>query len=345
MFSEKNKNKLFRALPTALAALLIIAAICAALSCSATGLYTEGEGELNVVCTNFPPFDLSREVGGDKVTLTVLQSSGADLHNFSPTSKTMIALKNADVLVCVGGDSDNVWLEGALASAANPGLLVVRMTECVELICSEDIHTTEPHDHGHGEEESEEEHGHGEEEHGHAHDEHVWTSLRNSQLIVTRIAEAFAEKDGENAGFYRANAVSYNEKLADLDRQYLEATANAKRNVLLFADRFPFAYMTEDYDLIYYAAFSGCSTEVNASFETASALIDAVNKHSLPAILIIDVSPDSPPAVASTVASSTGARILSLNSCQAVGRKQIEEGATYLGIMTENLNVLKEALN
>ena len=322
-----------------LAALLLLTPI--AISCSATELYTKGEGELKVVCTNFPTIDFASAAGGDLITLTALQTNGADLHSYTPTSKAIMALQAADVLVCVGGSSDDIWLDDALLSANNPNLRVIKLTECVDrLICTEDIHTTQPHEHEH-----DHEHEHEDGEHGHAHDEHVWTSLRNAQKIVTAISEAFAEIDTENAVNYRANAASYNQQLTALDALYSAEIANAEHNTLLFADRFPFIYLVEDYGLEYYAAFSGCSTEVNASFETTSTLISKVKEHNLSSIIIIDVSADNHPSIAQTVASSTGAQILSLNSCQAVNRKQLENGASYIDIMTENLNVLKEALN
>ncbi len=312
-----------------------------AVACSSTGLYSEGEGELKVVCTNFPPFDFSRVVGGEKATVTILQDTGADLHNYAPTSSAIMAIKTADVLVCVGGSSDDVWLDSALSSAANPDLKIVKLTECVDLLPTPDVVSTEEHDH----EEGEEEHGHGEEcDHDHAHDEHVWTSVRNAIKIVDAIAKAFGEVDAANAEYYSANAKTYNDKLTALDGQYTEAVASAAKKTLVFADRFPFIYMASDYGIGYHAAFSGCSTEVNASFETTQRLIEAVNNEGVSYVMITDAPATNPPAVATTVVSSTKVGILSLTSCQSITRNRIEAGATYLDIMTENLNVLKEAL-
>ena len=326
-----------------LPALILIAAMTVALllpavACSGSGLYSEGSGELKVVCTNFPPFDFSRVVGGDKATVTILQDSGADLHNYAPTSSAIMALKTADVLVCVGGTSDDVWLDSALNSAANPDLKIVKLTECVSLLPTPDVVSTEDHDHEH-----EHEHEEGE-EHDHAHDEHVWTSVRNAIKIVDAIAKAFGEADAANAEYYNANAKTYNDKLTALDAQYTEAVAAAAKKTLVFADRFPFIYMANDYGIGYHAAFSGCSTEVNASFETTQRLIEAVEHEEVSYVMITDAPVDNPPAVASTVVSTTKVGILSLTSCQSITRSRIEAGATYLDIMTENLNVLKEAL-
>lgn len=321
---------------------LIITVLLTAVACSGAGLYSEGTGELKVVCTNFPPFDFARTVGGEKATVTILQDTGADLHNYAPTSDAIMAIKNADVLVCVGGTSDGAWLESALNSAANPDLKIVKLTECAELLPTPEAASDDGHDH---EEDGEADDGHGEScDHDHTHDEHVWTSIRNAIKAVDAIAKAFSEKDTANAEYYTNNAKAYTDKLTALDAQYAETVATAAKKTLIFADRFPFIYMTHDYGLSYHAAFSGCSTEVNASFETTQRLIDAVKTEGIGCVMITDASPDNPPAVAKTVANGAGVGILSLDSCQSVTRSRIVAGATYLDIMTANLNVLKEAL-
>ena len=321
-----------------LIAILAITAILPFAACSGSTLYSEGTGELNVVCTNFPPFDFARIVGGEKATVTILQDTGADLHNYAPTSSAIMAIKNADVLVCVGGTSDDAWLENALTSSGNTELKIIKLTECADLLPSPGAISNEEHeDHDH-------DHGDGEEEHDHTHDEHVWTSLRNAKNAVNTLATAFSEIDSVNAEYYMANAAAYTEKLNALDAQYAEAVNSAAKKTLIFADRFPFIYMTHDYGIKYYAAFSGCSTEVNASFDTTQKLISAVGTEGVSCVMISDVSPENAPAVATTVANTTGVKILSLDSCQSVTRSRIEGGATYLDIMTQNLEILKEAL-
>lgn len=345
-----KKSSLFA---TVLIAALTLALLLPAIACSGSGMYSEGEGDLKVVCTNFPPFDFARVVGGEKATVTILQDTGADLHNYAPTSSAIMAIKNADVLICVGGSSDDVWLESALGSANNPGLKIVKLTEVTDLLPTPDV-VSDEHDHGHEDEEHEDaehaeeeehDHEHGEEcEHDHSHDEHVWTSLKNAVKAVNAIAKAFGEADEANSAYYEANAKAYGDKLNALDAKYAEAVANAAKKTLIFADRFPFIYMTEDYGLCYHAAFSGCSTEVNASFETTQRLIDAVKAEGTGCVMISDVSPENAPAIATTVATTAGVKIYSLDSCQSVTRARIEAGATYLQIMTDNLAVLTEAL-
>ena len=192
------------------------------------------------------------------------------------------------------------------------------------------------------------EHDH-EHEHIEAHDgdhekedEHIWLSLKNAAKITDYLCNALCEIDAQNAALYRANADEYIEKLNALDGEYQAVINSAERNTLLFADRFPFRYMTEDYSLTYYAAFAGCSSESEASFETMAFLIDKTKELNLPVILSIDGSDGS---IAEMISGETGAKVLSLNSCQSVSSVDIVQGANYLNIMENNLEILREALN
>ncbi len=93
------------------------------------------------------------------------------------------------------------------------------------------------HDHDHEDEEEKE------------YDEHVWTSMRNAEVICDAIAETLEEMDPENKEIYQSNAETYKEKLSALDEAYQETVNNAKQKTLVFADRFPFRYLVDDYGL------------------------------------------------------------------------------------------------
>lgn len=324
-----KKTKNIKKTVSALLLLTLMLTACSLLlpSCSRSGLYTEGNGELNVVCTSFPPFDLARQVGGEKITLTLLQDNGADLHNYSPTANALTALTNADIFICIGGESDKKWVDDAVSSAQNPDLKVLYLIDGAELLHAE------LEDHGDG---------HGEEEHDHEGDEHIWLSLKNASALTDKIKEAFSEKDPENADYYLSSSNSFKEKLSALDAQYESAVASAKNKTLVFADRFPFVYLTNDYGLSYYAAFSGCSTEINADFATQVKLINAVKDNSLSAVIVTEGSGKN---LADNICAETGCKRVALNSMQSVTRAEIENGATYLGIMTDNLASLREALS
>ena len=185
--------------------------------------------------------------------------------------------------------------------------------------------------------------------HGHDHeeeaDEHVWLSLKNAKTLVTAIADALQELDPDNKDTYAANASAYIEKLSALDGAYQSAVDGAARKTVLFGDRFPFRYLVDDYGLNYYAAFSGCSAESEASFKTVTFLADKLDELGLKTVLTIEKSDDR---IAQTVIENTETKdqkILELNSMQSITSDEIADGVTYLSVMEDNLNVLKEALN
>ena len=319
------------------------------------------EKKLSVVTTIFPIYDWVRQTVGDteQVELTMLLDSGVDLHSFQPTAGDIMKIATCDMFVYVGGESDE-WVEDALKEAVNPDMIVISLLDCL----GEDVKTEElvegmEHAHGHDEEHDGEDHDHHEGEaddgddhdHGHEHeheeeaDEHVWLSLRNAQKLVSAISEKLAGADPARADLYQANAAAYCEKLAALDAQYTDTAAQAAQKTFLFGDRFPFRYLADDYGLSYYAAFSGCSAETEASFQTIVFLARKVDELALPAVLTIEGGRHR---IAETIIQTTtdkNQKLLTMNSMQGITAADVQAGASYLALMQANLDVLKEALN
>ncbi len=198
------------------------------------------------------------------------------------------------------------------------------------------------HDHDHDDhDEGEHDHEHEDEE---EKDEHVWLSLKNASALCEHICDKICEKDKANKDTYLANTKSYIQKLDKLDMQYKDAADNAKSKTLVFADRFPFRYMVDDYGLDYYAAFAGCSAECEASFETVIFLAKKVDELGLKNIFQIEGSKSN---IAKTVKDNTKSKdqnIVTLDSLQSVTKKDVDGGVTYLGEMEKNLSVLRDAL-
>ena len=215
---------------------------------------------------------------------------------------------------------------------------------------TEDKETEESESAGEGEADEVEEEDH-EDGDGHHHeegeieyDEHVWLSLKDAQVLTQSITDSLCAKDPDNADAYKANADAYKEKLAALDSDYQTAVDNGKVDTILFGDRFPFRYMVDDYGINYYAAFVGCSAETEASFETIIFLAGKVDELGLPAICTIEKSDQK---IADTVKKNTEGQdqeILTMNSLQSVTSTDVQAGASYLSIMSDNLEVLKKAL-
>ena len=304
---------------------------------SFTTAFAESENTLSIVCTTFPQYDWVRQILGDRVNdvdLTLLLDNGIDLHNYQPTAGDIIRIARCDLFIYTGGESDG-WVDDVLATAQNPRMKIVNLLASVEAKEEETVEGMQEEDHDH------DEHAHDEIE----YDEHVWLSLRNAETLIETIANTLCELDAANAPAYQENSANYIAQLSELDNQYKDVVANGQRTTILFADRFPFRYLADDYGLTYYAAFAGCSAETEASFETIAFLAQKVDELQLPAVLTIEGANH---AIAETVVASTQAKnqvILTMNSIQSVTAKDAQNGESYLGIMADNLNVLKEALN
>ena len=318
-----------------LLSIILICALCLSLTACGEGAERE-DGKITIVAAIFPEYDWLRNLtaGSENIELKLLIDKGVDLHSYQPGVNDIVTISTCDVFVYTGGASD-VWVEDVIETAMNEDMRVVDLMALLEesrTLCHDD------HDHDH-------DHGHEEEGHAHTADEHIWLSLVNADHICRSLTEILQELDSENSDLYAANFADYGAKLQALDQRYHEAVEGAAHEDLLFADRFPFAYLTEDYGLHPHAAYEGCSAETEVSFDTFARLADTLQTLQLPGVVVID---DSDHRIADTVIAAAEADdcgIYTLQSMQAVGMRQIKNGVTYLDIMEENLAVLQQVLN
>lgn len=320
--------------------------------CGASEKPTAQGDKLKIVTTIFPEYDWTREILGDqseRAEVTMLLDNGVDLHSYQPTADDLIKIAECDLFIYVGGESDG-WVESALAGTSNPDRAVINLIDTLgdSVKLEEVVEGMQETEHDH---EEDEEHAHdADEEHTDADeqeaetDEHVWLSLRNAQAVCQKIAEKLGEIDPEHEQAYTDNALAYIDKLVALDAKYQAAVDAANKKTLVFGDRFPFRYLTEDYGLNYYAAFVGCSAETEASFETIRFLAEKTDALGLSHVLTIE-NPNH--KIAETVVANTSGKnqqVLSMDSMQSVTSKDVAAGATYLSIMEHNLEVLTQAL-
>ena len=290
--------------------------------------------KLKIVATTFPQYDWIREIIGKdntNVDLQLLMKNGGDLHSYQPTAGDIANIADANLFVYVGGESDE-WVDDALKEKTNKDMKVINMMQTL----GDDIDEEEE-----GLEKESEDHDHEEIE----YDEHVWLSLKRAQKIVKAIADELGELDSTNAKKYQENAEAYIAKLAALDKSYESTVNTVKNKTWIFADRMPFHYLAKDYGITTYAAFNGCSTETNASFNTIVSLAKYADELGIKHIMTIEGSDKK---LAKAVIENTTDKnqdILTLNSLQSVSQSDIDKGLTYYGAMEENLKVLAQSFN
>lgn len=324
--------------------LVAVLAVCALSGCgtSKSGEDTKDK-KIKIVTTIFPEYDWVMQILGDKADkadVTMLLDKGVDLHSYQPSTADIAKISEADVFIYVGGESDE-WVEDVLKQAKNKKLKVINLMDVMgDKAKEEEVKEgMQPEEEEHAEEAKD-----GKEEEEVEYDEHVWLSLKNAKIFTKKIADVLSEVDKDNAKTYQANYESYAKKLDDLDKKYAEAVASAKNKTLVFGDRFPFRYLVNDYGLDYYAAFVGCSAESEASFETVTFLAKKIDELRLNNVLTIEGKNHK---IAKTVVDNTknkDQKVLTMDSMQSTTAKDVKDGATYLGIMEKNLEVLKEAL-
>lgn len=300
------------------------------LSLVGCGRTPEEDGSLDIVVTVFPIYDWVKNLLGEKAeeaSITLLLDNGVDLHSYQPTFSDIEKIASCDLFVYIGGESD-AWVDDVLKVAGAEGRRVLNLTEALG-----DAVLTEKHDHDHEEDDHEED-----------TDEHIWLSLRRASVLCGAISEELCVLDPTNASLFAANCEAYRAKLAALDARYAETVAAGKKDTLLFADRFPFLYLTEDYGLAHYAAFSGCSTETNATPEMIIFLAERIDALGLTCVIKLEGTTHKTPETVIASTETKDQKILVMNSLQSIGAQEIAAGVTYLSVMEDNLAVLVEAL-
>lgn len=329
---------------------IIIAVLCMLLTAGALAgcgekNKSEKNADLSIVATIFPGYDWVREIMGDEAEnadITMLMDNGTDLHSYQPTADDISKISQCDLFIYAGGESDE-WVKDALKQAENKDMKVINMIEVLgDSVKTEEVVEGMESEHDHDHDEDGDHHDSDQEV---EYDEHTWLSLKNAEMICEAIENDLSSLDPENKDIYKKNSEEYISKLSELDSKYQKTVDDAARKTVLFGDRFPFRYLTDDYGLDYYAAFVGCSAETEASFKTVKFLAEKVDELDLPCVMTIEGSDHK---IAETIIRNTAdkdQKVLTMDSMQSVTVSDLKDGKTYLSVMEKNLEALKEALN
>ncbi len=289
--------------------------------------------KIQITTMQFVAYDWLREIVGEdneNIQLNLINDTGTDLHSYQPKVQDVALMSNSDLLVYTGGESEE-WIEDSIKDPANKDLKALSLLQ----ILGDQAYIEEVKEGMVADEEEEEE----------AYDEHVWLSVKNAIIFVQALKEQVIALDPAHASTYEANAAAYLARLKNLDKQYSKAVKEAKSNTLIFADRFAFRYLVEDYGLDYDAAYLGCSADTQVTFHTITTLAKDMDEANAQAIIVVDNSDESLAATVLEYTADPHRPILRMNSLQAATKSQIKEGLNYYDIMKDNLAVLKKALN
>ncbi len=284
--------------------------------------------KIQIISSVFPSYDFARQLtkNVDNVEVSLLITPGTEPHSYDPGVPDMAKIKECDLFIYLGGESD-LWAESLLDTFSQNEVNTLRMVDCVELLESQHAEGMqgESHSHAHS--------------HHHESDEHVWTSPLNAIKISEKIKDKLVLIDPQNSDLYQENFDSYKLELLSLHQKYMDVL---NENVtLIIADRFPFRYLAYEYGFNYFAAFSGCSTESDPSASTIAFLENKINENKSTCVFYTEFSSQK---VADTLCEATDVKKLRLHSCHNVDKQELENGVTYISLMEENLKNIQEAL-
>lgn len=273
-----------------------------------------------VAVSILPLADFARNVGGDRIEVTVLVPAGSSPHTYEPTPARARTIADAKVLV-LNGVGLEFWAEKLIAAANNPDLIVVETADGLQIIEGENGDVQPP-----GEEDSHS-------RHPKKGNPHVWLDPIDAIHQVKKIRDALIQADPDGAESYRANTDRYIMELKDLDREIRETVATfTNRRFISFHTAY--SYFARRYGLQQVAIVERTPGREPSPREIA-AIVKTARKFNIKAIF---AEPQLPPKAAQVIAEEYGAEVLFLDPLGD------PPDFIYLDTMRKNLRQLTKAL-
>lgn len=276
--------------------------------------------QINVVCTVGMVGDLVRNVGRDRVQVTVLMGEGVDPHLYKASPGDVRALTRADIVFYNG-----LNLEGRM------GDILAKLARRTPTIAATDtipralLHAP-PAFAGH-------------------HDPHVWFDVSLFMHCVHRVRDALTDHDPDHRDEYTANADAYLARMREL-HEYARtqlATVDPSRRILITAHD-AFGYFGSAYG-VEVRGIQGLSTESEAGVRDINELVKYIADRQVKAVFV------------ETSVSERNIRAL-VEGCRAIGHNVIIGGqlysdamgpdgtteGSYLGMVRHNVDTIVKAL-
>ncbi len=281
------------------------------------------QDKLSVVTTIYPVYDFTCNVAGEKAEVINLIPAGSEPHDFELSTGDMQLLEQADVFIYNGAGMEQ-FVDKTLAAISNKDLIVVECAKDLELLNA-------THSHSHEEEQ--------EEEHEEQWDPHTWLSVENAMKETETIKDALIKADGDNAAYYEDKYNVYIEKLEELQNLYETELSGLSRNTIVVSHE-AFGYLCKEYDL-QQEGIEGLTADSEPDSARMKEIIDYCRENEIQVIFFEELES---PKVAETIASEIGAETMVLNPIGGLTAEQEEQGLDYIGLMKQNLESLKKAL-
>ena len=232
--------------------------------------------------------DLTKQVGGDDVSVTNLVGPDGDAHVFQPTPNDAKALKEADVII-VNGLGFEGWMSRLIESSGTKAPVVTASQGIAKTLTMAEEEEEGHHDHHH--------------HHG-STDPHAWQNITNGRVYVKNIAAALQKADAANAKDYTERAAKLDAELAALDawvKKEIATVPAERRRVITTHDAF--GYFADAYKVTFLAP-TGFSTDDEPSAKEMKQLIQQIKSGNTRALFFENMSN---PNVIKQLARETGA--------------------------------------
>ncbi|MBR2744366.1 MAG: zinc ABC transporter substrate-binding protein [Clostridia bacterium] len=296
--------------------------------------------KIKIVATLFPQYDFAKQIGGDKVEVSLLLTPGTETHTYEPTPQDIIRINNSDLFVYTGKYMEP-WSE-RIAMSIDSNTKILDASKNINLIKSD--HDEDEHEDSEAHEEDVDEHEeeqHHEHEHVHEFDPHIWLNPQNAVQMVKNITEELCKISPENAEYFNNNANNYIKQIEELDSEAENIIKESGKNKVAFGGAFAYAYFIDRYKLEYVSAYDSCGEDTEPSVANVKKVIDYMNQNSLKVIFYQELSSGR---IADSIAKETNSKKLVFHTVHNASQDEINRGETYVSLMRKNIENLKEAL-
>jgi len=261
----------------------------------------------------YPLYEFTKEVGKDKVDVSLLVPPGIEPHDWEPSIQDLQRIQQADIIIINGIGFEN-WFEDI--EKLNSELTIIDSSNGINIIkeVNSDQHKDSHLD-------------------ASLADPHIWLNPSLAKIQVKNIAEGLIELDPDNSLYYHDNSENYIKKLDILDSKIRNELSNCSKDFVAFHDAF--TYFAKEYGLNQHTIVSN---EPHGE-PTSKTLEKIINLAKEMKIQIIFTEEGVDKRTSEVIAKELVGKALTLSPLEIS-----ETNTSYIEKMEANLVNLKEAL-
>ena len=274
---------------------------------------SSGTAELSAIVSFYPLYEFTKQVGQDKVSVSLLIPPGIEPHDWDPTVNDLQKMHEADLIV-INGIGFESWADDI--DTVNSDVIIVDTSKGISIIDVGMIEAnSDLHDHSVG-------------------DPHIWLNPVMAKTQVQNIVDALVSIDPDNEKFYIQNAKSYQDKLDALDAKIKDELSPCNKDFIAFHNAF--TYFAVEYGLNQHSIVNSNEPNIGPTLKTLETVINLAQTFDID-VIFTEETVDT--RTSQVIANEIGARVLVLSPIET-----ISDDSDYFLKMENNLSNLKEAL-